>query len=377
MPYWRLSSFYFFYFAILGALIPYWGLYLQFLGFNALEIGQLTTILLATKIISPYLWGWLSDYLGTLCKILKIGAFLTAFFFGLTFLVTDFMLLGLVMALFSFFWHAILPQFEVITLRYIDHDLPLYSKIRLWGSIGFCIAVFCVGIALDYWHISFLLPILMILYILLWLISLLIDEPHCKKPSLEHGSIYYILKNKTVITFLVISFLMQLGHGAYYSFYSIFLAGNGYSKSVIGILWALGVVAEIIIFMFMPSLMRHFNIKSLLLMSLVVATIRWLVITWGYQSLSLLIVAQMMHAATFGIFHAAAIHFIHHTFTGAYQNRGQALYGSISFGAGGALGGFMSGYYWDSLGASFCYLISAVISFIAILITIKWLDLKV
>ncbi|WP_419582672.1 MFS transporter, partial [Thiolapillus sp.] len=51
MPYWRLSAFYFFYFAALGTLMPYWGLYLQSLGFDAFAIGSLMSILMATKIV--------------------------------------------------------------------------------------------------------------------------------------------------------------------------------------------------------------------------------------------------------------------------------------------------------------------------------------
>ena len=61
LPYWRLSGFYFFYFATLGGLIPYWGLYLKDLGFGPSEVGELLAIVAGTKIIAPNLWGWLAD----------------------------------------------------------------------------------------------------------------------------------------------------------------------------------------------------------------------------------------------------------------------------------------------------------------------------
>ena len=67
MPYWRLSSFYFFYFAALGGLVPYWGLYLKQLGFDAVAIGTLMAIPMATKFVAPYLWGWLGTTSATGC----------------------------------------------------------------------------------------------------------------------------------------------------------------------------------------------------------------------------------------------------------------------------------------------------------------------
>ena len=62
MPYWRLSGFYLFYFATLGALLPYWGLYLKSLGFDARAIGSLIAIIMATKIVAPNVWGWIADH---------------------------------------------------------------------------------------------------------------------------------------------------------------------------------------------------------------------------------------------------------------------------------------------------------------------------
>jgi PPP family 3-phenylpropionic acid transporter len=63
-PYWRLSGFYFFYFASLGVLVPYWSIYLEWLNFSAGEIGELTAILLATRIFVPYIWAWIADHKG-------------------------------------------------------------------------------------------------------------------------------------------------------------------------------------------------------------------------------------------------------------------------------------------------------------------------
>ena len=145
MPYWRLSSFYLFYFAALGALIPFWTLYLSSLGFNSIQIGQLMAIPTATKIVAPYIWGWLGDHIGKRMAIVRTGSLLAFLTFLLVFWLTDYGGLALAMSLFSFFWNAALPQFEATTLNHLGAQTHRYSSIRLWGSIGFIVAVAGLG----------------------------------------------------------------------------------------------------------------------------------------------------------------------------------------------------------------------------------------
>ena len=141
MYYWRLSGFYFFYFASLGTLIPYWGLYLKSLGFSVVEIGELVAIIMATKIIAPNIWGWIADHSGNRMRIVRIACLLAMLSFAGVFLVKGYWMLALVMSVFSFFWNAALPQFEATTLNHLGDETYRYSSVRLWGSIGFVVAV--------------------------------------------------------------------------------------------------------------------------------------------------------------------------------------------------------------------------------------------
>jgi len=90
-------------------------------------------------------------------------------------------------------------------------------------------------------------------------------------------------------------------------------------------------------------------------------------IGWGADSLGLLLVAQLLHGATFGAYHAAAIAVVNLWFPGRLQSRGQALYGSLSFGAGGMLGGLISGYTWEALGAAWTYTLGSVFALAGLL----------
>lgn len=372
MPYWRLSGFYLFYFAALGVLVPYWGLYLKSLDFNAVAIGQLMAIPMATKFVAPFVWGWLGDHLGQRMAIVRIGALLTTLVFVSVFWLRGFWELGLAMILFSFFWNAVLPQFEAVVLCYLGRAASRYAQIRVWGSVGFIATVVVLGMAVDRFGPVAVLPVLLTIYTLLWLVSQTINDPVVKPHPLDQPGILSVLRQPAVIAFLAACFLLQAGHGAYYGFYSIYMEELGYSKTLIGQLWALGVVAEVVVFLLMPRLLQNLGARNMLMISLFLAALRWYLIGNFADSLSILFFAQTLHAATFGTFHAAAIHLVHHYFTGRHQGRGQALYSSLSFGFGGALGTVVSGYLWEGAGPTVAFNLSMAVSLLGLLIVWRW-----
>ena len=371
MPYWRLSGFYFFYFASLGALAPYWGLYLKSLGFTAAAIGSMMAIIMATKIISPNIWGWVADHTGKRMAIVRLGGLLSAIAFAGVFVSQDYWWLVGVMMVFSFFWNATLPQFEATTFSHLGEQTHRYSSVRLWGSIGFIVAVWLIGQQLDGSKISYLPMILMGLFITIWASSLIVPEEAAGHLHITGEPLRVVLKRPEVVGLLVICFLMQLGHGPYYTFYSIYMQDHGYSLSFIGFLWALGVLAEVLIFMRMHKLVPKFGLKRLLVLSLLVAAGRWIIVALFPMSMPLMVMAQIFHAASFGLYHAVAIQLIHNYFVGQNQGKGQALYSSVSFGAGGAIGSLYAGYTWEYLGTTTTFMIAAIVSLVAAYIAYK------
>jgi len=369
MPYWRLSGFYLFYFATLGALLPYWGLYLKSLGFDAKDIGALFAIIMSTKIVAPNVWGWIADHIGHRMLIIRIASLLSACAFAGVFVHHSFWWLALVMSIYSFFWNASLPQFEATTMSHLGEGTHRYSSIRLWGSIGFILSVAVLGVVLQQHDINLLPTVILLLLTCIWVVSLTVPESAAGHLPIDHEPLRNVLRRPVVVALLVVCFLMQASHGPYYTFYSIYLEEHHYARAVIGELWALGVVAEIGVFLFMYRLMPRFGVRKLLLTSLALTTLRWLLIAWFVSDLHILIVAQVLHAASFGIYHVVAISLIHRFFTGRHQGRGQALYSSLSFGAGGAVGSLYSGYTWVSIGPSMTYSLAALLSAIAFMVT--------
>ncbi|MCP4044243.1 MAG: MFS transporter [Gammaproteobacteria bacterium] len=373
VPYWRLSGFYLFYFSAIGALIPYWGLYLQSIGFSAAEIGELLAVLMATKIVAPNVWGWIADHRGERMVIVRLASLAAAVAFSGVFLGTGYWWLVLVMVVFSFFWNAALPQFEATTLTHLGKLVHRYTSIRLWGSVGFVLAVAVLGPVLDQYGVAILPWVIVALMAGIWLSSITVPERALDHQTMIQEPLRRVLRRPVVLALLASCLLMQMSHGPYYSFFSIYLEDYGYSRGVIGQLWALGVIAEVALFMAMPRLLSRIGLRTLFLLSFALTTLRWVLIALFPLMLPMLIVAQTLHAASFGIYHAVAIQLIHRHFAGRHQGRGQAIYSSLSFGVGGAIGSLMAGYAWEGVGGMTTYLSAAVASLAGLVIVWFWI----
>ncbi|QLC74615.1 MFS transporter [Pseudomonas sp. LPB0260] len=370
MPYWRLSGFYFCYFSLLGAVAPFLALYFDHLGFSAARIGELVAIPMLMRCIAPNLWGWLGDYSGRRLAIVRFGAICTLLCFAGIFVSQSYAWLALIMASHAFFWHAVLPQFEVITLAHLRERATRYSEIRLWGSIGFIVAVVGLGklfefVSLDAFPWALVLIMAGIVISSFWVPS---AEPQMRPSDPALGGFLKQLRRPGILAFYLSVGLMQLSNGPYYTFLTLHLEALGYARGLIGQLWALGVVAEIVLFLFMARLLARFSLRSVLLASFLITALRWLLLGNLADHLAVLLFAQLMHAATFGSFHAAAIHFVQRSFADRQQGQGQALYATLA-GIGGALGALYSGYSWNSLGPAWTFAIASLVALAAAVIT--------
>jgi len=371
-PYGRLSTFYLFYFASVGAFIPYWSLYLQGRGFSVSQIAELLAVGMATRIVAPNVWGWIADHSASRMRIVRVSGLLAAILFAGVLLNDSYVWLLLVIAAYSFFWYASLPQFEATVLGHLGPDAHRYSAIRLWGSIGFILAVAGIGVVLDKYGSDQLPPFILLFLVGAWAVSLFTPDSPKPPGQANAPSLSTVLRQPAVLALLAICFLMQASHGVYYGFFTLFLENHGYSRTLVGQLWALGVIAEIGIFVVMHRLLPRFGVRLLLLVTLVLAALRWLLIGLGVESIAIVLFAQLLHAFTFGVFHSATISVVHRIFPGQLQGRGQALYSSLGYGAGGAVGTLASGYIWSSVGAVYAFVFAAALCLGAWLVAFRW-----
>lgn len=372
LPYWRLSGYYFFHFAFVGVFQPYFGLYLQSLGLSSWEIGLILSQMALMRLCSPAVWGWLADHLHVRIPLVRLAAGVSVVVFNLFFFAQTLVPLLGAMALLAFFWSAALPLMETVVFDHLHAEPARYSRVRIWGSIGYIVTVLATGALLDYLPPASVLWMSFVLMGGILAFALLVPESPTPPQHVATPPVSTILAQPRVRALLGACFLMSAAHGALYLFYSIYLADHGYSKTLVGSLWFLGVIAEIGVFFFMARLLRRFSLRQVLLASFAAAVLRFLLIGWGVDSLPVLLGAQLLHGLTFGAYHAAAIAAINRWFPGRCQARGQALYSSLSFGAGGLLGGLVSGWTWDGLGNAATFGIGALFAVCGLVLVAGW-----
>ena len=153
---------------------------------------------------------------------------------------------------------------------------------------------------------------------------------------------------------------MAAAHGTLYTFLTLHLERAGYGGTTIGLLWTLGVLAEIAVFLYLPALFRRYTLSGILLFSFACAALRFAAIGWGADFLWILVPAQLLHATTFGSFHAASVAAVHRVFPAEAHGRGQALFSSICYGGGGGAGALMAGWAWEAAGPGLAFSLSAL-----------------
>jgi PPP family 3-phenylpropionic acid transporter len=355
----RLSRFYFIYYFFVGAFVPYWGLYLQSEKFTAADIGILMSLFQISRIFAPNFWGWLADHTGKRAQWIRLTALLGLCGFTAVFWAHGFFWLFFVMAALSLFTSSTLPLAESLTLAHLATTNGHYSRIRMWGSLGFIVAAVVLGFLIDISGIASLLWFLLVVQISLFALSFTLPEAKVAAHEHDHFSIWQVIKQPNVIALLVGCSMMVTAHGVLYNFYSIYLSEHGYSKGTIGLLWSVGVICEIGIFMLMPRIMARFSLKAILLTSLGLAVIRFALIGVSVDSLWMIVFAQTLHAATFGSFHAASVEVVTQFFKGRHQAKGQAIYNSAAYGVGGTIGGVAGGYALQYLGGQQTFILAA------------------
>ena len=346
---WAFGSFFFLYFAYVGLVSPYASLFFVDRGFNVIEIAVLMSMLQITRIVGPFSWGWLSDYLSNRIGIIRVCACLAALVFLCIFYLQTY--IGFFIWMFAL--HTILssqmPLGETATIHALYKDNSFdkrYGRLRLWGSIGFIAMVLVAGELFQRNGIDLYPYVGTVILFSLAAITFCLHEPRMERRKMVKGELFAVLLNPDVRWFLVSGFFMIFAHASLYVFYSLYLANLGYDKFQIGLFWALGVAAEVLFFYFQNKVLSRVDSELVLQGAFGIGVVRFILIAF-FPTTFVLIVAQLMHAGTFAAHHSAATKLLQRWFTGPLQARGQAIMATISYGLGGTIGGLCAGWIWD------------------------------
>ncbi len=358
------------YFAHIGFFNPYLPLWLKDLGLGLVAISLLTAVQSATRLVAPYAWGWLSDHTGERVKLLRYGASAALVISCGLWIPGGFWWLAAVLGLMFLHTSAMMPMSEAAMAHLVSSggsfDAKRYGRVRLWGSLGFLVTVFAAGAWFEHFGMAHfpawtVLSLLAVVASVWWLPDLKEAVPaHERKQP-----IWPLLRKPPVRWFFVAVFFHVLSHMGIYIFFSLYLDALGYSKTMIGLLWAVSVVVEIVWFFTQSRWLPAFSLSGWLVVCAAAAVLRMgLTAAWA-ELWPVLLLAQALHGLTFAAHHTACIALLSHHFPGLQRGRGQALYAVLGYGLPGVLTGLGGGVLSARLGLGSVFwvaLLSAVLA---------------
>ena len=358
------------YFAHIGFFNPYLPLWLKELGFGLLAISVLTSVQAATRLFAPYGWGWLSDHTGERIKLLRYCATTAlAVSFGLWFELSP-MGLGLVLLVMFTHTSAMMPMSEAAMAHLVSHsgtfDVRSYGRIRLWGSLGFLVTVFIAGAFFQARGMkdfpAWTALTLAAVTVAVWRLPDLKEALPAHEASLPVAP---VLRQRDVQWFFAAAFFHVLSHIGIYVFFSLYLDSLGYSKTMIGVLWAVSVIVEIGWFFTQSRWLPLLSLPAWLVVCSAIMALRMGITATSASVLAALLLAQALHAITFATHHTVCISLLSQHFPGRLRGRGQALYTVVAYGFPGVLGGIAGGLLSTRFGLVSVFWCSVVTSLIA------------
>jgi PPP family 3-phenylpropionic acid transporter len=256
-------------------------------------------------------------------------------------------------------------------------DIARYGRVRLWGSLGFIGAVSASGFILQALGVArFPLLCTALLAVLLAAVCRLPVHREPGGASATAAGALAVLREPVVAWFFVGVFLTVLAHTALYAFYSLDLASLGYDKGTIGLLWAVGVLAEVVWFLFQGRWAHRFSMHAWLALAALASALRFALIAAFAGNPAVLVVAQLLHALTFAAQHSACITLISRYFPGRLRGRGQALYTVLGYGISGVVGGVAGGALSQRFGFAAVFLAASGVAMLSALVCWRALDLE-
>jgi PPP family 3-phenylpropionic acid transporter len=351
----RFGTLSFFYFAAIGLFNPYAPLWFQSLGFSTLLIGGISALQSVTRLFAPYAWSWSGDHSGRRTELIRLASF-GALVSALALLGVEAALPVALVTLCMFLANSgVVPLYEALLSQHLHTpqgiDTARYGRVRMWGSVGFIVAVTAFGALLEWTGIAIFPAFVACMNLLLLGAALRLPATHTAAVHAEPAPpVLPLLRRPEVAWFFASIFFTVLAHTSLYAFFSLYLVSLGYGKWAVGALWAVSVIVEIVFFWYQGRWFPRLSAHRWLEVVAGLTTLRFVATAAGGAWAPVLLLAQLTHAITFAAHHAACISLVHQLFPGRLRGRGQALYTMLGYGFSGVLGGLGGGWVISHMG---------------------------
>jgi PPP family 3-phenylpropionic acid transporter len=361
------------YYMAFGVFMPYWSAHLTRLGWSASAIGVVLAIFNTVRIGSPLVGGWLVDRAQERKRVLMVGAGLAALAAVWAGAARAPLAIMVSIALYSLAFTSILPAYDAVVLDQLGSRRSDYGRLRLWGSIGFVVMVLGVGALIERQGDGVIPLALVAGHVLAVFVFLTLPKVggHAGISTASSGGFRFALEDGATRLLLLIAFLQIASFGAFNGFYTIFLRHYGFSERAISLYWSLGVISEIVMFWLSPRILARVSIGHLLGLSVGLTVLRWLVLALVPESAGWNTVAQVTHAACFGLFQASTVMLAARFAPPGAGGRAQALLSAAGAGLGGIVGSLVAGALYERVGPSAAFLGGAGFA-LAALVCSRW-----
>ena len=356
----RISAFYAAYFLVAGVALPFWPLYLQARGLSVTEIGLMLGLTLMLRAAAGPFIGRFADRRDSTRGPLVACAF-AVLAVALAFYWTwGFWPIFAVSTVFTLAYAGVLPLGETIALRTVSADSG-YGRVRLWGSVSYLLAAALGGAVLELAAVpSAELIVSMVLVCIVLMIAGSFAMPDRRGGGAAPATpILSLLRERRFRLMVLATTAIHGAHAVFYGFSTLHWLAAGIPEWVIGLLWAGGVVAEVILFACNAPLLRRIGPVGLLGAGALAGVVRWAVLALTTE-VWLLALAQCLHALTFGAMHLGAMVFIARTVPASSANTAQALFAATTNGLGLGAGLLIAGALYAAWGADAYWACAAV-----------------
>lgn len=332
----RLSLAYIALFAGIGLHLPFFPLWLAERGLDASERAVVLALPMFIRVVAlSFLieWGLAS---GTPARAMLIYSVLAALLTALLPFQPTLLGLAAIAIISNLIWMPVLPLLDAVAMREMRQGRADYGRARLWGSVAFVVMAMAGGTAIEIYGVALVIPLLVVILLILGLSALGLPREGVVKTSQgTAASIAAILdQSRPVWRLFAAGALLQASHAVFYVQGSVHWKQLGYSETLIGGLWMIAILAEIVLFFRSKRLVARFDAKTLLMMASLAAFMRWTLMAFDPPGFTLVFL-QCLHALTFAVTHIATTWMIAQMFSGALAARAQGLYVSLLGAANG------------------------------------------
>lgn len=345
---------------MMGVVVPYWPVWLQSRGLSAVEIGAVLAASRWVSVGTTPLIAQFADRRGESRRLLLILMIGVAAGYAANSTAYSFWPILLISVFTSAMIRAAMPVGDALTMQHAVRRHVDYGRVRLWGSISFIGASFLGGELLATWNADAVLFAIFAFAAATAAVVLFLPDTRSAPAPRERGALRRLVRQPTLLIFLAAAALLSSSHAVLYAFGTIHWRAAGISDRVIGVLWAEGVIAEIMLFAVGGAFMRRIRPADAMLMAAAGGIVRWTVM--GYSNdLVALFAVQGLHALTFGAVHLGAMAFVAQAAPPGFTATMQSFYNAIGVAGFSALAIIFVGPLYEAVGGH-AYYVMALLS---------------